>query len=40
MVDQVLADKGIVTESMKGGITELPQAKGRQIPELIRIATK
>ena len=40
MAVQVLAGKGIVTESLVGGITELPQAKGRQIPELIKVATE
>jgi len=32
---KVLADKGIVTESLTGGISELPQAKTKQITELI-----
>ena len=32
MAVKVLAGKGIVTESLNGGITNLPQAKGRQIP--------
>jgi len=40
MAVKVLAGKGIVTESLNGGISELPQAKGRQIPELIKIATE
>ena len=40
MAVKVLAGKGIVTESLTGGISELPQAKGRQIPELIRVATE
>ncbi len=37
---KVLADKGIVTESLTGGISELPQAKTKQITELIRQATE
>jgi len=40
MAVKVLAGKGIVTESLAGGISELPQAKGRQIPELIKVATE
>ncbi len=40
MAVKVLAGKGIVTESLTGGISELPQAKGRPIPELIRAATE
>jgi len=40
MAVKVLAGKGIVTESLTGGISELPQAKGRQLPELIRVATE
>ncbi len=40
MAVKVLAGKGIITESLTGGITELPQAKGRQIPELIKVATE
>ena len=38
MAVKVLASKGIVTESLTGGISELPQAKSRQIPELIKVA--
>jgi len=37
---KVLADKGIVTESLVGGITELPEAKTKPIPELIKAATE
>jgi len=40
MAVKVLAGKGIVTESLTGGITELPQGKGRPVSELIRVATK
>jgi len=40
MAVKVLAGKGIVTESLTGGITELPQGKGRQIAELIKVATE
>ena len=37
---KILADKGIVTESLTGGISELPQAKTKQITELIKQATE
>jgi cysteine synthase/rhodanese-related sulfurtransferase len=40
MAVKVLASKGIVTESLVGGITEFPQAKSRQIYELIKEATE
>ena len=40
MAVNVLAGKGIVTESLMGGITVLPQGKGRQLSELIRTATE
>jgi len=40
MAVKVLADKGIATESLIGGITEFPQAKGRQLYELIKEATE
>ncbi len=40
MAAKVLAGKGIVTESLIGGITELPQGKGRQLSELIKEATE
>ena len=36
MAVNVLAGKGIVTESLNGGITSLPQGKGRNLSELIR----
>ena len=40
MAVKVLASKGIVTESLIGGITALPQGKGRQLSELIRETTE
>ncbi|HET6458198.1 MAG TPA: pyridoxal-phosphate dependent enzyme [Nitrosopumilaceae archaeon] len=40
MVAQVLAKKGITAESLNGGINELSQGKGKQISELIRVATE
>jgi len=40
MAAKVLASKGIVTESLTGGITELSQGKGKQLSELIRAATE
>jgi cysteine synthase A/cysteine synthase B len=40
MAVKVLAGKGIVTQSLTGGITALPQGKGRQLSELIRVATE
>ena len=40
MAVKVLAGKGIVTESLIGGITALPQGKDRQLSELIRVATE
>lgn len=40
MAVKVLANKGIVTESLTGGISALVQGKGKQIAELIRIATE
>ncbi len=40
MPAKVLAGKGIVTESLTGGITELPEGKGRQVSELIKAATE
>ena len=40
MAVNVLAGKGIVTESLIGGITALPQGKSRQLPELIKVATE
>ena len=40
MAVKVLAGKGIVTESLTGGISVLAQGKGKQIPELIKVATE
>ncbi|KKM83929.1 hypothetical protein LCGC14_1304440, partial [marine sediment metagenome] len=40
MAVKVLAGKGIVTESLKGGISELPQAKSKQPSEFIKVATE
>lgn len=40
MAVRALAEKGIVTESLTGGINALSQGKGRQISELIRVATE
>ena len=40
MAVKVLEGKGIVTQSLSGGISELPEAKTKQIPELIRAATE
>ncbi|MGI0081784.1 MAG: pyridoxal-phosphate dependent enzyme [Nitrosopumilaceae archaeon] len=40
MAAKVLAGKGIVTESLTGGISVLSQGKGKQISELIRVATE
>lgn len=37
---KVLGGKGIVTESLTGGISALAQGKGKQMPELIRVATE
>jgi cysteine synthase len=39
-VAQVLGQKGIVAESLNGGISALSQAKGKQIPELVRMASE
>ena len=36
MATKVLAGKGIITESLNGGITSLPEGKGKQLSELIR----
>lgn len=38
-VAQVLAEKGIVAESLTGGISALSESRGKQISELVRIAT-
>jgi len=40
MAVKVLEGKGIVTQSLNGGISELPEAKTKPIPELIRAATE
>ncbi|MGI0064362.1 MAG: pyridoxal-phosphate dependent enzyme [Nitrosopumilaceae archaeon] len=40
MAVQVLAGKGIAAESLTGGISTLSQEKGKQISELVRIATE
>ena len=40
MVARVLAGKGITAESLTGGITALSQEKGKQISELVRLATE
>jgi cysteine synthase/rhodanese-related sulfurtransferase len=39
-VAQVLAEKGIVAESLTGGISALSQEKGKPISELVRVATE
>jgi rhodanese-related sulfurtransferase len=39
-VAQVLGQKGIVAESLTGGISALSQGKGKQISELVRMATE
>ncbi len=39
-VAQVLAEKGIVAESLTGGISALSQQKGKQISQLVRLATE
>ncbi|MGQ0637973.1 MAG: pyridoxal-phosphate dependent enzyme, partial [Nitrososphaerota archaeon] len=40
MAVKVLAGKGIISESLTGGISTLSQGKGKQIGELVRIATE
>jgi cysteine synthase/rhodanese-related sulfurtransferase len=40
MAVNILASKGVVAESLSGGITELPEAKTKPIPELIKAATE
>ncbi|MGI0064882.1 MAG: pyridoxal-phosphate dependent enzyme, partial [Nitrosopumilaceae archaeon] len=40
MAVKVLATKGIVTESLTDGISALSQGKGKQISELVRLATE
>jgi cysteine synthase A len=39
-VAQVLAEKGIVAQSLTGGISVLSQEKGKQISELVQLATE
>ncbi|MEM2760612.1 MAG: pyridoxal-phosphate dependent enzyme [Nitrososphaerales archaeon] len=39
-VAQVLAEKGIKAESLIGGISTLSESRGKQISELVRIATE
>ena len=36
MAANVLAEKGIVTDSLIGGITELPEARNSQLSELVK----
>ncbi|MBI3842095.1 MAG: pyridoxal-phosphate dependent enzyme [Thaumarchaeota archaeon] len=40
MAAKVLAGKGIAAESLNGGISTLSQGKGKQISELVRMATE
>jgi rhodanese-related sulfurtransferase len=40
MVAKVLAGKGRTSESLTGGISALSQGKGRQISELVKMATE
>jgi len=40
MAAKVLAGKGIVTESLTGGITELPQGMGKDPSQFIKVATE
>lgn len=39
-VAEVLEKKGIIAESLNGGISALSAGKGKQIPELVRMATE
>jgi cysteine synthase A/cysteine synthase B len=39
-VAQALGQKGIVAESLTGGINTLSQGKGKQISELVQMATE
>ncbi|MGI0050073.1 MAG: pyridoxal-phosphate dependent enzyme, partial [Nitrososphaera sp.] len=39
-VAQTLAQKGLVAESLTGGISALSQGKGKQISELVQMATE
>ena len=38
MAAKLLANKGVMTDSLIGGITELPEGKTKQISELIKQA--
>jgi len=38
MAAKVLATKGVITDSLIGGITELPEGKTKQLSELIKQA--
>jgi hypothetical protein len=38
MTAQVLANKGIVTQSLNGGITNLPEGRGKNPGEFIKVA--
>jgi len=40
MAVKVLASKGIITESLKGGISELPEGKSKSPGEFIKAATE
>ena len=40
MASKVLAEKGIVTESLNGGITELPEGKNTDPSKFIKVATE
>ncbi len=40
MTAQVLANKGIVTQSLNGGITNLPEGRGKNPGEFIKVATE
>ena len=37
---EVLAKKDIVADSLNGGISALAAGKGKQIPELVKMATE
>ena len=38
MAAKVLATKGVITDSLIGGITELPEGKTKQLSDLIKQA--
>jgi cysteine synthase A len=40
MAVKALASNGVVTESLIGGLTELPEGKNRPLSDLIRQATE